>query len=275
MPPMPAAKKTIKRSSSSKKRAVQSDEVVNFQIKRHHIYAALIPVAFILGLAIGYFVYGRAAYLLTLDEVAATTSNPLTAVNIQPTTALATEESDGVAQRVDIPIDRNDPVLGAEDAPITIVEFADFQCPYCQRHVLETYPLLLEDFGDQIRFVYKDFPLTRIHEQAVPAALAAQCAQEQGQFWEYHDLLFSDQMELGDEAYMAYAEELGMDAATFSACYNEGRYTDLIQADFDLGVRFGVNATPTFFVNGIRVVGAQPYSVFADLIEYELGNQTN
>jgi protein-disulfide isomerase len=274
MPAMPATKKTIKRSTRSNKRTKPSDEVVNFQVKRHHIYAAFIPVAFILGLAIGYFVYGRAAYLLGLGEVAPT-SIPVAAISSQPTSAPAVEAEDNGTQRVDIPIDRNDPVLGTEDAPITIIEFADFQCPYCQRHVLETYPLLLEDFGDQIRYVYKDFPLTRIHAQALPAALAAQCAQEQGMFWEYHDLLFSGRMELGDEAYLAYADELGMDAATFSACYEEGRYTDLVQADYDLAVQLGVNATPTFFVNGIRVVGAQPYSVFANLIEYELENQTN
>ena len=272
---MSAAKKSIERSTKRKKRSVQSDEVFNFQIKRHHIYAALIPIAFIAGLAIGYFVYGRAAYLLSYREAIAPTSIPVSAASEQPTSAPTAEENDSQAQRIDVPIDSNDPVFGAADAPITIIEFADFQCPYCQRHAVQTYPLLLEDFGDQIRFVYKDFPLTGIHEQAFPAALAAQCAQEQGMFWEYHDLLFSGGMELGDDAYFAYADELGLVGSEFTVCYEEGRFSDIVQADYDLGIRLGVNATPTFFVNGIRVVGAQPYSVFADLIEYELGSQTN
>jgi protein-disulfide isomerase len=261
MLPVPTKNRSNKRVHSVRKKPVNKEEVFSIRVKKHQIYAALIPVAFLVGLAMGYYVYGQAAAIASGRGSVETTLEP-------------TQSSDGV-QRVDIPIEGNDPVLGAEDAPITIIEFADFQCPYCEKHFLQTYPQLIENYGESIRYVYKDFPLTGIHPQALPAALAAQCALEQGKFWEYHDLLFSGRMDLGEEAYMAYADELGLDTTTFTSCYQEARYNDVVRADYNLGVENGVNATPTFFVNGIRLIGAQPYSVFADLIESELSGQNN
>jgi protein-disulfide isomerase len=260
MPPVPTKKRLNKHVQSVRKKPVKKEEVLSFQVKKHQIYAAFIPVAFLVGLAMGYYIYGQAAFIASSRGTIAQIT--------------ATPEEIGV-QRIDIPIESNDPVLGAEDAPITIIEFADFQCPYCERHFLQTYPQLVENYGESIRFVYKDFPLTGIHPQALPAALAAQCALEQGKFWEYHDLLFSGRMDLGEEAYMAYADELSLDTTAFTSCYQEARYNDVVRADYNLGVENGVNATPTFFVNGIRLIGAQPYSVFADLIESELSGQNN
>lgn len=271
---MPPKKKSSKSKTSLKKRAGKNEEVFSFQVKKHQIYAAFIPIAFLVGLAMGYFIYGRAAAIASYRAGAVQTDIPVTAISVEATSTSAAD-NDSLAQRVDIPIDANDPVLGAGDAPITIIEFADFQCPYCQRHVLQTYPQLLEDYGDQIRIIYKDFPLTGIHPQSLPAALAAQCAQEQGKFWEYHDLLFSGRIELGEDAYLAYADELGLDITSFTSCYQGARYSDAVRADYDLGVEYGVNATPTFFINGIRLIGAQPFSVFANLIDSELSNQGN
>lgn len=243
-----------------------SDDVMQFQIKRHHFYAAFIPVAFLIGLAAGYLVWGRTS------AVAIPASRPESELGAAPT-SIATQSDDIVAQRYNITIDADDPVLGATDAPITIVEFADFQCPYCQRHAQETYPQLTAQYGDQIRFVYKDFPLISIHPQAFPSALAAQCALEQDKFWEYHDLLFTGGLELGADTYAAYAEQLSLDLTEFNACVEEERYADRVQSDYNFASQLGVSSTPTFFINGIAVIGAQPFSVFAEIIDYELENQ--
>ena len=273
MRPVPTKNGSNKRVQSARKKLAKKDEIFSFQVKKYQIYAAFIPVAFLVGLAMGYYVYGQAAAIASGRGLSAQATTP--AEESVETTLEPTESSELGLQRIDIPIESNDPVLGAEDAPITIIEFADFQCPYCERHFLQTYPQLVENYGESIRFVYKDFPLTGIHPQALPAALAAQCALEQDKFWEYHDLLFSGRMDLGEEAYMAYADELGLDTTAFTSCYQEARYNDVVRADYNLGVENGVNATPTFFVNGIRLIGAQPYSVFADLIESELSGQNN
>lgn len=161
--------------------------------------------------------------------------------------------------------------MGSEDAPITIIEFSDYECPYCQRYHLETYPLIMETYGDQIRYVFKDLPLSSIHSNALPAANAAHCAQEQNAFWEYHDLLFSMQMGLNDNAYLAYADALGLDQAAFEECLNESRYVDRVFQDIQALTSIGAPlSTPTFFINGMYMAGAQPFSVFSTLIETEL-----
>ncbi len=172
-------------------------------------------------------------------------------------------------QRVDVSVD-DDPAWGPEDAPITIIEFSDYQCPFCARFRKQTYDRLKEEYGDKIRFVYRDFPLVQIHPEAVPAAIAAHCAGEQGKYWEYHDLLFLGGRDLGRDTYVAYADELGLDIDEFSRCIDEERYLDEIQKDFDDGVAAGVRGTPTFFINGIPLVGAQPFQNFQAVIEQEL-----
>ncbi|NPA30937.1 MAG: DsbA family protein [Chloroflexi bacterium] len=172
-------------------------------------------------------------------------------------------------QRVEVSAD-DDPSWGPEDAPITIIEFSDFQCPFCARFRKQTYDRLKEEYGDKIRFVYRDFPLVQIHPEAVPAALAANCAGEQGKYWEYHDLLFLGDRPLNRDTYIAYAEQLGLDVDEFSRCLDEERYLDEIQKDFDDGVAAGVRGTPTFFVNGIPLVGAQPFENFKAIIDQEL-----
>jgi protein-disulfide isomerase len=248
MPPMPKTK----------------DEVVKFELKKHQLFGI---VGLLAGVFLGFLIWGSGMVVPKPTEVASS--------NSVAGTALPTEVADIVARRYEIPINEDDPILGPQDAPITIIEFADFQCPFCQRHFLETYPLLIENYGDQIRFVYKDFPLTSIHPEAMPSSLAAKCAQEQDKFWEYHDLLYSGRLELSGETYLAYAEELELDTTAFQACYDDARYTEAVQADYNFGSQLGVGSTPTFFINGIAVVGAQPYSVFAQVIDYELDNMEN
>lgn len=175
--------------------------------------------------------------------------------------------------RYEIPISADDPVLGSDDAPVTIVEFSDYECPYCQRYHSETFDQIMTTYGDQVKYVFKDLPLTSIHPDALPAANAAHCAQEQGDFWDYHKLLFSNQLGLSDDAYLSYADYLGFNMDEFATCLAENRYVDVVMED--TSVLTALNAplsTPTFFINGQYVAGAQPFSVFVELIDAELAN---
>jgi protein-disulfide isomerase len=164
-------------------------------------------------------------------------------------------------------------VYGPDSAPITIIEFSDFECPYCQKWHLEVWPRLQEAYPDQIRLVYRDFPLTNIHANATPAAAAANCAGEQDHYWEFNELLFNARNGLNKASYQAYANELGLDIDSFNECLDSGRQNDEVMADFEFAANLGVSSTPTFFVNGIPVVGAQPFEVFSQLINQELAGE--
>jgi protein-disulfide isomerase len=230
----------------------ETDELITFTLRRPTLLISiLIPVAFALGLGIGYYAWGQDSPVQTAQQGAA-------------------QQPQGEPQRFDIPVEDNDPILGPEDAPVTIIEFSDYECPYCQRHNQQVAGRLQEEYGDQVRFVFKDFPLTSLHPNAEPAAAAALCAHEQGEFWPFHDKLFFVEAGFGDEAYVQYAEELDLDMDAFSECVEEGRYLEEVQADFEFAASLGVRSTPTFFVNGIPVVGAQSFDYFAQVIDEEL-----
>lgn len=166
-------------------------------------------------------------------------------------------------------------VRGDPNAPVTIVEYTDFQCPYCERHATETLPRLLSQMIDtgRVRYVIKDFPLDSIHPQARSAAVAARCAGEQDAFWEMHDQLFARQGEWAGagagaaDVFKALASDLGLDSEAFANCLTSGRFDAVIQANQDEGISLGVNGTPGFFINGFPISGAQPY----DLFEYAVG----
>lgn len=167
----------------------------------------------------------------------------------------------------------DDPALGSPDAPVLIVEFSDFQCFYCARFANETLGPILDTYGDSVRLVYRDFPLSSIHPQAEKSAEAAQCAHQQGKFWEYHDLLFENQQALDIGSLKVYAQQLGLDSEAFDDCLDSGHFATEVEQDLTDGVNYGVTATPTFFVNGRLVRGAQPLSVFQALIDEELAKQ--
>jgi protein-disulfide isomerase len=170
--------------------------------------------------------------------------------------------------RVDVPIAADDPVRGAADAPVTIVEFAEYQCYYCGK-VAPTIDRLLEDYPGKVRLVLKDYPLSG-HNRAAVAAVAAHCAGEQGKYWEMSRSLLDNQDRLSDADLDRYAESLGVDLAKFDDCRDAGRYEPLIQRDIEQGHDAGVQATPAFFVNGLYLSGAQPYERFAAIIDREL-----
>jgi protein-disulfide isomerase len=251
------------------------NDTLNFQIKRSHFYAITIPLAFLLGLALGYMVWGQGTVAPLATAASGGENSPVGSELTDPQAPQSDDIASQIAsiERIDVTVDKNDPTYGPEDAPITIIEFADFQCPFCQRHFQETYPQLLENYPDQIRFVYKDYPLTSIHPDAFPASLAGMCAYEQDAFWPFHDLLYGGTLGLGSEAYSQYASDLGLDMDAFAQCIEEERFAEDVQADAQYAQQIGVSSTPTFFINGLPIVGAQPYSLFAQVIDYELANQ--
>jgi protein-disulfide isomerase len=173
------------------------------------------------------------------------------------------------APRHTVSLAPTDPALGASAAPVTIVEFSDFQCPFCQR-VAPTLKRVRETYGDKVRIVWKDFPLTQIHPQAFKAGEAGHCAAEQGKFWEYHDRLFANQQALQLDDLKKYAADLGLDAARFNACVDSSKYGDRVREGVSQGSRLGVNSTPTVYVNGRLLSGAQPYETFVAVIDEEL-----
>jgi protein-disulfide isomerase len=173
------------------------------------------------------------------------------------------------APRYDVEIAPDDPALGRADAPVTLIEFSDFQCPFCLR-VMPTLKRLREAYGDRVRIVWKDFPLTSIHPQAFRAAEAGQCAREQGKFWEYHDRLFANQQALEPEFLKKYAAEVGLDTTTFNSCLDTAKYAERVQAQMGIGNALGVSSTPAVFINGRLVSGAHPYETFTAVIDEEL-----
>ena len=176
--------------------------------------------------------------------------------------------------RMTVPLAATDPAQGPANAPVTLVEFSDFQCPFCQR-VEPTLKRLRETYGDKLRMVWKDFPLTQIHPQAFKAGEAGHCAGEQGKYWEYHDRLFANQQSLMPADLKKHAADQGLDAAKFAACLDSSKYGERVRDGVSAGTQLGVNSTPTIFVNGRRLSGAQPYEVFAAVIDEELARAAN
>jgi protein-disulfide isomerase len=160
------------------------------------------------------------------------------------------------------------PSRGPENAPITMVEFSDFQCPFCTRAV-GTVEQVMQAYPDKIRLVFRQFPL-EMHKEAPKAAEAALCANEQGKFWEYHDTLFQNQQALQVEDLRKYATNLKLDEKKFGECLASGKMAATVKADMEAGAKVGVSGTPAFFINGVMLSGAQPFEEFKKVIDAEL-----
>lgn len=238
------------------------EEFVTF--KRSHFYSVLVVLAFAVGLLLGFVIWGRDAAVTT--------------VAAEPSAQQAAQPSGQVAEvpvtpepqytRYEIPTEGY-PSLGPADAPITIVEFSDFQCPFCRRFHEETYQALLDAYPGQIRFVYRNLPLTSIHPDAMPSAIASLCANDQNAYWDYHGKLFSSET-LTRESFIQYASDLSLNVDEFTACLDSGKHDEFIQQDMNFALDLGVQSTPTFFINGLAIVGAQPLSAFQQIIDLEL-----
>jgi protein-disulfide isomerase len=161
------------------------------------------------------------------------------------------------------------PARGPEDAPVTMVEFVDFECPFCGSFARETLPRIEREYGDRIRYVSMNFPL-QIHEHAEHAARAAECAFAQDRYWEYHAELFDNQDSLAPPDLSERAERVGLDTDAFEACMRSNETRQLVAEDADAGRDYGVSATPTFFINGTPLNGAQPYGQFKAALDAAL-----
>jgi protein-disulfide isomerase len=241
-------------------------ETVTFRAT--YFYRVLVVFAFASGILVGYFAWGRTPPA-TQQTTAAVVGAAPTAGPVAPAPIDTTPTPQYV--RYTIPT-AGFPSLGPADAPITIVEFGDFQCPFCRQWEQDTYQPLLAAYPGKIRIVYRDFPLTSIHPNAMPAAEAAQCANAQGAFWPFHDKLFSSDT-LDDATYKQYAQQLNLDMTRFNTCLADHTYDKYIQDNSDFAVKTGVNSTPTFFINGLAVIGAQPIDVFKQIIDKELAHE--
>ncbi|MDH3444294.1 MAG: thioredoxin domain-containing protein [Deltaproteobacteria bacterium] len=171
--------------------------------------------------------------------------------------------------RADIKLD-GAPFKGGKNAPVTIVEFTDVHCPFCQK-VLPTLTQILSRYGDKVKLVYKDFPIDSLLPNARKGHEAARCAHDQGKFWPYHDKLFAASPKASPEDLKTYAKEVGLDLSAFDKCFSSGKHVKAVQDDIEEGTRVGVTGTPAFFINGRQITGAQPLETFAKMIDDELG----
>ena len=240
-----------------------SSEVVTVR-RSTLLWLFFILLAFGAGLGTGYLAWGQ--------NLAAATpqANTTPQINTTPQANTTAQVTGTVQQRINVPVGNN-PAYGPANAPITIIEFSDFECPYCRKWFQETWPLIVKAYPGKVRLYFRDFPLSA-HPNAIPAAVAARCAGEQNQYWAFHDKLFSGTT-FGAAVYETYALALGLDAAKFNSCTQANRYEDDVNADLQYGANLGIRGTPTFIINGIPLVGAQPFSAFQKLIDQELAAQ--
>ncbi|MBI2676098.1 MAG: thioredoxin domain-containing protein [Candidatus Aenigmarchaeota archaeon] len=200
--------------------------------------------------------------------------------------AQATTQPQAAPQQPDVPSQpgstdlgfslEGQPLNGQPNAPVTIVEFSDFECPFCGRFFSTTLPDIDKNYiqTGKAKLYYMDFPLS-FHPQAEPAALAAACAKEQNKFWEFHDKIFANQQSLSDESYKKWAKEIGLNSQQFDTCYTSKKYLSEVQSDFDTGSKSGVSGTPSFKIckgtsDCTTIVGAQPFSAFKSAIDSKL-----
>lgn len=242
-------------------------ETVTFSVRRSWLHAAAgLAVGLVAGLALGY-------------------GATLVATRPAPAPAAAGEaaQAPGKIRAARAGADRPDPApgptemelagrpaRGPTDAPVTLVEFTDFQCPFCARHHLQTKEALLAAYDGRLRYVVRHFPLQTIHPGARRAAEAAECAHDQGAFWAYADLLYARSPAFEPAALVSYAAELELDRERFERCLDGGEKAAVVAADLADARRHGVRSTPTFFVNGRRILGAKPLAAFRAAVDRAL-----
>jgi len=237
------------------------EDVIVIQRSRFVVAVAGLT-GFLIGLGVGYFTFSYAfnrGFALARG-VAGVQSVPSVQRQIQPNQG-----------RIDVSVDDN-PYIGPKNAPVTIVEFSDFQCPFCVDFYEKTYRPLMQKYDGKVRFVYRDFPLNALHSDAEKAAEAANCALQQGpdKYWALHDAIFKNQRitGIGLAAIATMAKTIsGLDTVKLDECIKSGKMADEISKDVQDAKSYGVTGTPTFFINGHRLVGAQPLASFSSIID--------
>lgn len=237
-------------------------------IHRKRSWVATIVTIIVLSL-LGIFVY-RVLYFANLIRTGEVDSSALSfGGSLSTITSLASRPvKDGTFDLVTT----DDPRLGNPLAPVTIVEFADFGCPFSRESSFIIRELAVQ-YPDTVQFIYRDFPLTELHPIAQKAAEAGECADDQGKFWEFHDKLYQNQNALSEEAFVEFAESLNMNVTQFESCVQSGRYADEVTEDYLAGVEAGVRGTPTFFINGNRIAGAIPADILEAVIQSILNRE--
>jgi protein-disulfide isomerase len=228
----------------------EDDTLVSFTVRRSHLFG-------IGGLLVGFAAGVLAAGRIGAADAAATVPTALVAA------APVAESAESRLVRVET---EGRPGRGPEDAPVVIVEFTDYGCPFCRRHADSTLVPLLAEYGDRVRYVVRNFPILSLHPQAGIAAEAAECAHDQDRFWELHGALFAAEAH-DPETLKALARRVGLDAGRFDRCLDGKEMAAVVERDLRDGVAAGVTGTPTFFVNGRPIEGWVPTSTFASLID--------
>ena len=230
-------------------------------------------LSFIFGILAGITLTSFIAFVMTFSllksavntEEESVDTGEVAGVEVNANTAPTEVEDTAPPSPVDIKITDDDYVKGNKDAKVSIIEYSDFQCPYCGRQKA-TVDQILADYGDQVSYVFRHFPLS-FHENAQKAGEAYECAAEQGKFWEMHNKLFENQSDLSVDNYKAWAKELGLNTSIFNDCLDSGKYTDKVKNGLTDGTKYGVQGTPATFINGQLISGAQPYENFKAVID--------
>ncbi|MCH7492054.1 DsbA family protein [Patescibacteria group bacterium] len=244
-------------------------------VREKIIYKTPTKIAFLLGIMAGITLTSVAAFIMTYSLLRAdlgtggTASNTGTVADVRDTgTAVPSPTpTPATAPTADITVRDDDHIRGDKNAPITLVEYSDFECPFCTRHQ-PTLDQILEEYDGQVKLVYRHYPLS-FHPEAQKAAEASECAGDQGQFWEMHDKLFALNADsnLSVANYKLAAGELGLKQSTFDNCLDDGDHAQTVTDELAEGTTYGVNGTPATFVNGQLVSGAVPFSSFKTIID--------
>ncbi|MFA6552864.1 MAG: thioredoxin domain-containing protein [Patescibacteria group bacterium] len=230
-------------------------------------------MAFITGILAGITVTALVAFIMTysllrtkINGEEGTNTNTAAQAN---TNTVAAANTNTAPTKVDIQVKATDHVKGDTNATVTLVEYSDFECPYCET-LNTTLTQIMTDYKGKVKLIYRYFPLTSIHPNAQKSAEAAECAGAQDKFWEMHDKLFANQSALTVTDLKGYAKDLGLNTTKFNDCLDKGTSTSRVNGDQTEGQGYGVNGTPATFINGTLVSGALPYASFKSAIDAAL-----
>ncbi len=241
-----------------------SEDSITF--KKSQFYSVLVVLAFAAGVLVGFVAWGRSPATIVVAPTAAAPAT-LTPIPFTPTPDPA-----ALQKLMDNALEATRHFKGDEDAPIVMIEFADFQCPFCGRHFQQTEPQIDEQYiqSGKVRFGYAH--LAFLGQESLWAAEASECASDQEKFWEYHDMLYNNQAGENQGAFSKenlkqFAVELGLDTAVFNECLDSGKYSQQVQEDSNAVQALGFRSTPSFVINGNTIIGAQPFSAFEQVVE--------
>jgi protein-disulfide isomerase len=243
--------------------------------RRVYLYAVLAVTAGIIVGLLPILLFGPTGFYDWFSNITESDAAEETRVDATPVADIGVDQLSldpdaAAALQSSLPVDFElgaHPSFGPEDAPVLVVEFTDYECPFCARHARDVLPDLAREFRGRMRYTMVHFPIASIHPSARKAAEAAECAQDQDRFWDYHKLLFRFSPDIGRERLFQHAEGLGMNVDEFQECLDSGRKAEIIDENLELGRQLGVSGTPTFFVNGLGLAGARSLERFRAILE--------